>query len=115
MCFGSHTHTHEILSKLSPARQVEELAVSREILERELGHPVDTIAYPVGKRWSTSADTLEALRQARYRTAFSFYAGINQPGTIEPYDVLRCGVNRESQAKFRLRLALRAATGRDLF
>ncbi len=48
MAFGSHTHTHEILAKLPETRQQEELAVSREIMERELSCPVRTLAYPVG-------------------------------------------------------------------
>src|SRR5581483_7874118 len=50
MAFGSHTHNHEILSKIAPARQFEELQVSREILEAELKQTIDTLAYPVGAR-----------------------------------------------------------------
>lgn len=115
MCFGSHTHTHQILSKVSPAQQLDELKVSRSILERELGHRVETLAYPSGKRESSTEDTLNALREAEYRTAFSFYGEINHPGFIQPFDVVRCGVDGESPAMFRLRLALRATTGRDLF
>lgn len=114
MCFGSHTHTHEILSRLTLDQQVTELRTSREILEKELQHPVHTLAYPVGKRESFSSETYAALCTAGYRTAFSFYAGLNRPGRIEPFDVLRCGVDRESMDLFRLRLAARAVTGQDL-
>src|SRR5262249_43240345 len=67
MAFGSHTHNHEILSKLPPARQFEELQVSREILEAELKQTVDTLAYPVGGRDTFSPDTVQALRKAAYR------------------------------------------------
>jgi peptidoglycan/xylan/chitin deacetylase (PgdA/CDA1 family) len=45
MAFGSHTHSHEILSKLSPDKQLEEAVRSREILERELGRRIDVMAY----------------------------------------------------------------------
>jgi peptidoglycan/xylan/chitin deacetylase (PgdA/CDA1 family) len=48
MVFGSHTDTHEILSKLSAEQQVVELCRSREILERELNCRIDALAYPVG-------------------------------------------------------------------
>jgi peptidoglycan/xylan/chitin deacetylase (PgdA/CDA1 family) len=115
MCFGSHTHTHEILGKLSLARQIEELQTSRDMLERELDRTIDTLAYPVGKLDTFSADTFTALRNARYETAFSFYSGVNHPGHIQPFDVLRCSVDGATRPLFRLRIALRAATGRDLF
>ncbi|HZL27452.1 MAG TPA: polysaccharide deacetylase family protein [Acidobacteriaceae bacterium] len=115
MCFGSHTHTHEILGKLSLARQTEELQTSREILERELDRTIDTLAYPVGKLDTFSADTFTALRNARYETAFSFYSGVNHPGHIQPFDVLRCSVDQVSRPLFRLRMALRTATGRNIF
>ena len=71
MAFGSHTHNHEVLSKLSPASQKEEARQSREILERELGRPIDVMAYPVGRPHTFSSDTIEALKQTGYRAAFS--------------------------------------------
>ena len=117
MCFGSHTHTHEILSKQPYARQLEELQTSRRILERELGRPIDTLAYPVGQPDTFTDETVRALREARYSTAFSFYSGANIPGKIQPYNVLRCGggVDGEDHSVMRLRVALRAATRRELF
>ena len=115
MCFGSHTHTHEIMGKLPYTRQLEELTTSRAILERELGRPIDTLAYPVGQPDSFSPDTFKALAAANYSSAFSFYRGINIPGTIAPFDVLRRGVDGESPAIFRLRIALRATTRKELF
>jgi peptidoglycan/xylan/chitin deacetylase (PgdA/CDA1 family) len=114
MCFGSHTHSHEILGKLSLDRQTEELQTSRTILERELDRTVDTLAYPVGNPDTFSADTFTALRSTGYETAFSFYSGVNHPGHIQPFDVLRCSVDGVTRPLFRLRTALRAAMGRDL-
>ena len=115
MSFGSHTHSHTILSKLAPEEQVRELQMSRDIMETELNHSVDTLAYPVGHPDSFSPETKDGLRTAKYRTAFSSYAGVNYPGSIQPFDVLRFGVDGESLALFRLRLEARIATGRDLF
>ena len=114
MCFGSHTHTHELLGKLSYARQSEELQTSREILERELDRTIDTLAYPVGKLDTFSQETFAALRNTQYQTAFSFYSGVNRPGHIQPFDVLRFGVDGASRATFRLRTALSATIGRAI-
>jgi peptidoglycan/xylan/chitin deacetylase (PgdA/CDA1 family) len=111
MAFGSHTHSHEILTKLSPALQREEVRCSREILERELNRRVDILAYPVGLKHCFSADTVSALEQMGYRAAFSFYGGSNRPGKIQPFDVRRCGVDGQSYARFRLQTALGAVTG----
>jgi peptidoglycan/xylan/chitin deacetylase (PgdA/CDA1 family) len=115
MCFGSHTHTHEILGKLPYARQLEELGSSREIMERELGREIGTLAYPVGQRDSFTQETFTALGAAGYSTAFSFYAGVNVPGKIEAFDVLRGGVDGDGRDVFRLRTALRAALRREVF
>jgi peptidoglycan/xylan/chitin deacetylase (PgdA/CDA1 family) len=114
MCFGSHTHTHEILGRLPYERQLEELTVSRTILELELGREIDTLAYPRGKRGTFSDVTWRALREAQYSTAFSFYAGVNKPGRIEPLDVLRDGVDGDDRDRFRLRWSLYAAAGLGL-
>ena len=114
MCFGSHTHTHTILTKLSAAQQDEELRTSRAILERELGCTVDTLAYPRGKPETFSEDTFAALRNNGYSTAFSFYNGINRAGQMQAFNVTRCAVDGESPSLFRLRMAGRAVIGREL-
>jgi peptidoglycan/xylan/chitin deacetylase (PgdA/CDA1 family) len=46
--FGSHSATHKPLTALTPAEIVCEAARSRAILERNLGVPVRTFAYPYG-------------------------------------------------------------------
>jgi peptidoglycan/xylan/chitin deacetylase (PgdA/CDA1 family) len=106
MSFGSHTHTHEVLAGLKYERQVEELETSREILESRLGERINALAYPIGKPETFSNDTSRALRAAGYDMAFSFYSGLNRPGNIRPFDVLRGSVDSDSRARFRLRTAL---------
>jgi peptidoglycan/xylan/chitin deacetylase (PgdA/CDA1 family) len=115
MCFGSHTHTHEILGKLPYERQLEELETSRAIMERELEQNIDTLAYPVGRPDCFSEVSYRALAAAKYQTAFARDSGINRPGQIQPFNVLRCSIEDISLPHFRLRVALRAATARDLF
>jgi peptidoglycan/xylan/chitin deacetylase (PgdA/CDA1 family) len=114
MCFGSHTHMHEILARLPYEQQVEELKTSRRILEAELGGKIDTLAYPRGKHGTFSELTFDALRAADYSTAFSFYSGVNKPGAINPLDVLREAVEMESRSIFRLRHSTCAAMGRSV-
>jgi glycosyltransferase involved in cell wall biosynthesis/peptidoglycan/xylan/chitin deacetylase (PgdA/CDA1 family)/ubiquinone/menaquinone biosynthesis C-methylase UbiE len=46
--FGSHTRRHPWLTSLTTAELVEEALESRVALERGLGGPVNTIAYPYG-------------------------------------------------------------------
>jgi len=115
MCFGSHTHTHEILGKLPYERQFEEMKVSREIMERELDRSIDTLAYPVGRPDCFSDISYKALSAAKYKTAFARHSGINRPGQIQPFNVLRCSIDSISAPQFRLRLALRALTRCNLF
>jgi peptidoglycan/xylan/chitin deacetylase (PgdA/CDA1 family) len=115
MAFGSHTHSHEILTKLSPERQREEARHSREILEHELNRRVDILAYPVGLKNCFTAETISILAQENYRAAFSFYGGTNRPGEMQPFDIRRYGVAGLSFARFRLQTSLRAITGAGSF
>ena len=113
MNFGSHTHNHEILSGLPAERQYFELAESRAILERELGRTVDILAYPVGLPYTFNPDTRQALERAEYRAAFSFYGGVNRPGSLNPFDILRANCHCSTTALFRLQTTL-AAVGKRL-
>jgi peptidoglycan/xylan/chitin deacetylase (PgdA/CDA1 family) len=115
MAFGSHSHSHEILSKLSPERQVEELTMSRDILESQLGCSIEAVAYPVGARDTFNSETLDALRKANYRAAFSFYTGFNRAGTLVPFDIRRCGVDQQSRKRLRLQTAIGACAGNVWF
>lgn len=115
MAFGSHTHTHEILSKLSVERQREEACVSREALEKQLNRRIDVLAYPVGGRHCFTSETMNALKASGYRAAFSFYGGFNRAANTQPFDIRRVGVTPQSQNRFRLRVALGALTGTRWF
>jgi peptidoglycan/xylan/chitin deacetylase (PgdA/CDA1 family) len=112
MFFGSHTHTHRILSKLTAEEQLVELRQSRAILEERIGGAGDVLAYPVGGRATFNGDTRQALRAAGYRAAFSFYGGLNGAGHNDPYDIRRFGVDSQSMPRLRLQTAAVAALGR---
>ena len=111
MAFGSHTHTHPILAKLTPEDQYEELSRSREIMERELGGPVRTLAYPVGLPSTFSDSTAEVAERAGYSAAFSFYGGTNEPGQFARFDIRRVAFADPTPERMRLQSALMAVTG----
>ncbi len=115
MAIGSHTHSHEILSKLPDEQQYDEVARSREILENHLGARIDTLAYPVGAPHTFSRATISALHHAGYRGAFSYYGGLNLPGRIDPFNIRRHAVDGQSLARLRLQTALGAVTGHRWF
>lgn len=115
MAFGSHTHNHELLAKLSPDQQYEEVRLSRQIIEEKLNIRCDVLAYPVGSRSAFSRATFSALERAGYRAAFSYYGGVNIPGAVERYNLYRTSVDSDLRYPlFRLRLALAAASGKEL-
>ncbi|GAB4467585.1 MAG: polysaccharide deacetylase family protein [Armatimonadaceae bacterium] len=79
---GSHTLSHpEDISKVPFEQQDRELRESKEILERELGHPVPYFAYPNGK-WSQ--EVADAAQAAGYTMAFTIDNGPAQesPGIL---------------------------------
>ena len=113
MWFGSHTHSHEILSKLPVDRQLEELAQSRRELEIHLGRSVESLAYPVGLSHTFTRETVDQVRAAGYRCAFSYFGGTNQPGQIDPFNIRRQGIMvGHSIHRFRLQTALSAVAGK---
>jgi peptidoglycan/xylan/chitin deacetylase (PgdA/CDA1 family) len=116
MSIGSHSHDHELLAKLSREEQLHQCRLSREIIAREVGLEVDAMAYPVGSRSSFSDVTLGCLRETGYRTAFSYYGGVNASSKAIPrYDVNRISVGGGASSRFRMRTAVAVVTARDLW
>ena len=66
MSIGSHTAHHQRLPELPEDRAREELAGSRLELERQLGHPVELLAYPYN---ALRRKTVALARDAGYRIA----------------------------------------------
>ncbi|MGA2535665.1 MAG: polysaccharide deacetylase family protein [Terracidiphilus sp.] len=100
MKIGSHTHSHTVLSQLSPAQQLEELTKSGTILKERLGAKAEVLAYPVGSRHSFNDETKRIAREAGYRAAFSFYGGTNQRANTSPYDIKRIFIGPQSLRRF---------------
>jgi peptidoglycan/xylan/chitin deacetylase (PgdA/CDA1 family) len=83
--FGAHTMRHPILGYLAdPSEVQEEVGECRRVLEQQLGHPVQTFAYPVGKPEHIGEVGLQAVREAGYRWALTTIEEINNLQT-DPY------------------------------
>jgi peptidoglycan/xylan/chitin deacetylase (PgdA/CDA1 family) len=78
---GSHTVTHPVLSTLPVVEQRTEIERSKADLEKVLGRPVSSFAYPFGTRSDYSQETVAATRDAGYHRACSNFAGIVGPAT----------------------------------
>ena len=100
---GAHTDTHTCLSRLSPAEQLEDIAVSRRKLEAWIGRPVSVFSYPFGG----SHDIDEASVEACERLGFARVAA-NWPGTLHRWtdalQIPRCLVRDWPAAEFARRL-----------
>ncbi|MBY0522958.1 MAG: polysaccharide deacetylase family protein [Gemmataceae bacterium] len=75
--FGSHTHTHPILSRCSPEQQHGELRQSRDILRERLGR-ADLFAYPNGTRADFTGRTQQILKKLGYTCGVSTVPGLNR-------------------------------------
>jgi peptidoglycan/xylan/chitin deacetylase (PgdA/CDA1 family) len=69
---GAHTTSHGFLTRYEQAELERELCEPRAVLERELGAPIVSFAYPQG---DYDARVVEAVRRAGYRSAVTVDQG----------------------------------------
>jgi peptidoglycan/xylan/chitin deacetylase (PgdA/CDA1 family)/CelD/BcsL family acetyltransferase involved in cellulose biosynthesis len=104
ICFGAHTLSHPIVSRLSPSALDGELRGSKTMVEVRLGVPVLHFAYPFGKP-EDYKNTQATVEGAGFRTASTTVWGINTPGA-NPYELCRVSVGEERHlATFGMKLA----------
>src|SRR5262249_32959433 len=72
---GGHTMTHPRLSSLSDAEQRDEVRRGRETLERIVGRPVKSFAYPYGQAADYDAQSVSIVRETGFTAAVSTVAG----------------------------------------
>jgi peptidoglycan/xylan/chitin deacetylase (PgdA/CDA1 family) len=78
--FGAHTMHHPILAYLTDDQEVQqEVEACRSVVERHLGHPVRSFAYPVGQMQHIGEGALEAVKRAGYCWAVTTRYGFNTP------------------------------------
>jgi peptidoglycan/xylan/chitin deacetylase (PgdA/CDA1 family) len=112
MGIGSHTVWHRVLQTLSAPEVSRELADSRATLEKEMGEPITTIAYPVGRSISAIDGVRDALGQAGYELGFTMVPGVVRPQSDDPFDLHRISVDRDLPTGLaRLRLCFPSILG----
>jgi peptidoglycan/xylan/chitin deacetylase (PgdA/CDA1 family) len=84
--FGAHTMHHPMLTCLTDPLEVDyEVGECRSVLEKKLGHPVRTFAYPYGEFGERE---LRAARAAQYAWAVTTIHGFNTSQT-DPHQLYR--------------------------
>ena len=76
---GSHAVTHRSLGRMPIGEAAEEIQVSRAELERGLGRPITSFAYPYGTLADFNSSIANAMKAGGYRLAFT-----SQHGAIRP-------------------------------
>ncbi|HWI50512.1 MAG TPA: polysaccharide deacetylase family protein [Symbiobacteriaceae bacterium] len=87
---GAHTINHPSLELLTGSRLVNEIAGSREALERETGRKIEFFCYPAGK-WNE--ETLRVTREAGYLGAVTTQFGL-AAADQDPYRWQRLRINK---------------------
>ena len=85
---GAHTRTHPPLPTVAPGQVEAEVSGARNDLERALGAPVTTFAYPHGKH---TAEVRAFVEQAGFRGACGTDSGVNDP-RVPLYALLRAEI-----------------------
>jgi peptidoglycan/xylan/chitin deacetylase (PgdA/CDA1 family)/GT2 family glycosyltransferase len=75
---GAHTCSHPTLTEIPLEQSVQEIQGSKDEMERELGVPVTTFAYPHGK---FNPAILAQVQRAGYKGACSVQRGLNTPAS----------------------------------
>ena len=102
--FGAHTVTHPVLSELTPEATRSEILESKRRIEDNLGTEVAAFAYPYGKGGYFNTSTVDALRAAGLRWAYTTENGLNTPQS-DPYTLRRNGLRDIPRYFLAVRLA----------
>ena len=101
--FGSHTHTHPILSRCDAEAQRRELKLSRDIL-RERGLSWRLFAYPNGTAADFTAETKSLLQELEYNCGLATIPGLNN-APCDLFEVRRLNVEADTTLRqFELRM-----------
>jgi peptidoglycan/xylan/chitin deacetylase (PgdA/CDA1 family) len=98
--FGAHTVTHPILSRVSSAAKLRvEIEGSKRRIEEELGRSVDHFCYPNGSASDFTAEAVEIVRGAGFRTATVTTPGVVAAGD-DAWRLRRVGVEPALEERY---------------
>jgi peptidoglycan/xylan/chitin deacetylase (PgdA/CDA1 family) len=103
---GAHTENHLWLTRHALTTQRIELEAGRRALEDVLGHGVEMLAYPYGKREAVSRETVELAREMGFGAGCSHVRGQVFVGS-DPLWLARCSPGKEAGKPFAERLRAR--------
>jgi peptidoglycan/xylan/chitin deacetylase (PgdA/CDA1 family) len=86
---AAHTIHHLDLTELGPEELEEEVAGSREMLQREFHVPVNNFCYPAGSFDSTVIEAVEAAGYEGATTEIPGYAEKDKPYELARFEILR--------------------------
>lgn len=94
---GAHTVNHVDLGKVGLEVAHTEITESRKSLEEILGHPVNYVSFPYGKKSNIRTEVTELVRETGYEAMFSAYGGYVARGA-DPFNIQRVGVSGQYRA-----------------
>lgn len=105
--FGAHTHSHAILSLLTPNERYEEITRSVTTIHELTGRPCELFAYPNGRAQDYNDETIVTLNALGVRASVTAIDGLN--GAKTPLMQLRrYGIGADlSMNKFKRKLLRR--------
>jgi peptidoglycan/xylan/chitin deacetylase (PgdA/CDA1 family) len=89
---GGHSHTHAILSFLSPSQLEREIDVSLKMMSEKAGIVTPHYSYPEGLAHCYSEGVIQMLKSRGVTCCPTAIDGINQPGA-DPFHLRRVMVN----------------------
>ena len=69
--FGAHTHSHPILTEITPSEVEKEIIRSRQLLEEKLEKQPSHFAYPLGQPRTFNSAIIEILKRHNFNLACS--------------------------------------------
>jgi peptidoglycan/xylan/chitin deacetylase (PgdA/CDA1 family) len=96
---GAHSVTHPVLSALSTESQHYEITASKTFLEELLNRPINSFAYPFGRRGDYTRRTVRIVQKARFDKACTNFSGLISRHT-NPFQLPRFAVQDWNGAKF---------------
>jgi peptidoglycan/xylan/chitin deacetylase (PgdA/CDA1 family) len=92
----SHGLKHQKLSSLPPGARREEIIRSREIIEANLGTPVNMYSFTYGDNAGAAPEVTSALEAAGYGAAFLYGGGSFNPARVDPMAIPRLAMGPDT-------------------
>jgi len=89
IAIGSHSHSHRVMSTIGIGEQKEEMVLSKQIIEANIGRAVHSISYPVGELRYITAETFAIAESSGYLLGFTANTGVNDWKGMQPYGIKR--------------------------